>query len=130
MSTNNVYESFKETLIRDLGDKYRYLRHNTRIYENYPFNIGQIREPSNQCDENGRLKPPHLNRFGFSGPGESLIIDMLLRFQDETHYVYVNMSNGTFQLTGHGINHLRPVIAELLFNHYFVHFVSHLETFD
>jgi hypothetical protein len=76
-------------LIRDLGDKYRYLRHNTRIYENYPFNIGQIREPSNQCDENGRLKPPHLNRFGFSGPGESLIIDMLLRFQDETHYVYV-----------------------------------------
>jgi hypothetical protein len=107
MPTNNLYESFKETLIRGLGDKYRYLRHNTRIYENYPFTIAQIRDPSNQCDENGRLKPPYVNGFGFSAPGESLIIDMLLRFQEETHYLYVNMSNQTFQLTTHGINHLR-----------------------
>ena len=47
----------------------------------------QIREPSNQRGEDGKLKPPHLNGFGFSGPNEPLIINMLLRFQDETHYV-------------------------------------------
>ena len=36
-----------------------------------------------------------------------------LRFQDETHYVYVNLNNRTFQLTEHGINHLRELDAFL-----------------
>jgi hypothetical protein len=39
MATNNLYESFRDTLIRMLNDKYRYLRHNTTIYQNYPFHI-------------------------------------------------------------------------------------------
>jgi hypothetical protein len=113
MSRNNLYESFRETLIKMLNDKYRYLRRNTTIYQNYPFRIEQMRKPNNQHDENGRLKPPHLNGFGFSAPDEPLIIKMLSRFQDETHYIYVNLNDRTFQLTEYGINHLRELDPSL-----------------
>lgn len=113
MSSNNLYESFSETLTRGLNEKYRYLRHNTTIHQNYPFRIEQIREASNQHDENGRLMPPHLNGFGFSGPDEPLVINMLLRYQDETHYIRVNLNTRTFSLTEQGIRHLRELDSSL-----------------
>jgi hypothetical protein len=37
---------------------------------------------------------------------EPLIEQYLLRFQDETHFITVNMDNRTFQLTEQGIGHL------------------------
>jgi hypothetical protein len=50
--------------------------------------------------------PPHLNGFGFSAPDEPLIRRMLLRFQNETGYVIVNLNNSTFRLSITGINYL------------------------
>jgi hypothetical protein len=93
--------------IDGLGEKYRHLGHNTNIYQNYQFHIEQIRRPRNQQGTNGKLIEPHLNGFGFLGPYELIIEQYLLRFQDETHYITVNMNNRTFQLTEQGIGHLR-----------------------
>jgi hypothetical protein len=94
-------------LIDGLGKKYRYLRHNTTIYHTYQFHIEQIRQLRNQQGTNGRLVESHLNGFGFSGPEEPLVDQYLLRFQDETRFITVNMDNRTFQLTEQGIRHLR-----------------------
>jgi hypothetical protein len=80
--------------------------HNTNIYVNYPFRIEQIRQPRIQQDANRRLIAPHLNGFGFSGPQEPLIKQYLLRFQEETHLVLVNLNDGIFQLTDRGVEHL------------------------
>jgi hypothetical protein len=111
--TDTLYENFKKTLIEGLGEKYRYLRHNTKIYENYQFRIEQIRQPRNQQDANRRLIVPHLDGFGFSGPQEPLVQQYLLRFQEETNFVLVILNDGIFQLTDRGVEHLRQLDPSL-----------------
>ncbi|MDQ6866754.1 MAG: hypothetical protein M3044_23400 [Thermoproteota archaeon] len=106
MSADYLYENFRRALIEGLHEKYRYLRRNTTIYHNYTFHINQIREPGNKHDSTNKLIPPPLNGFGFSAPDEPLIRRMLLRFQNETGYVIVNLNNSTFRLSDTGINYL------------------------
>jgi hypothetical protein len=89
-------------MVERLGEKYRHLRFNAKIYQNYPFRITQIREPHNQQN-----KPPHENEFGFSGPEINVIEQMLTRVQDETHYISVNPNDRTFILTERRIDELR-----------------------
>lgn len=113
MVDDNIYENFRRTLIEGLHEKYRYLRRNTDIYRNYPFRIEQIRQPSTLHDNNNRLIPPHDNGFGFSAPDEPLVRNMLLRFQDETGFVLVNLNASIFELSATGVNYLIELDATL-----------------
>jgi hypothetical protein len=109
MSADNLYESFKKTMFDGLGEKYRYLRFNTDIYRRYPFRISQIREPRNHQN-----KPPYEDGFGFSGPGEDVIENMLRRFQKETTCISINLNDRTFTITEQGINELRRLDSSLV----------------
>jgi hypothetical protein len=103
-----VYENFKKSILDGLGEKYRYLRFNTTIYRNYPFKISQIRQ-----EKNPRI-PVYEAGFGFQGPDEKPIRDMLITFQNETGFISVNLAAGTFVLTDKGINKLKRLDPSLV----------------
>lgn len=98
---DHLYENFKKAILDGLGEKYRYLRFNTKKYHNYRFKISQIRQ------ERNRMAPTYEDGFGFSAPGEEIVRNMLIKFQDETGFIFVNLDNGVFILTELGITELK-----------------------
>jgi hypothetical protein len=102
-----LYENFKTHILDGLGEKYRHLRFNTTIYQNYPFKISQIRQ-----EKNPKI-PVYEAGFGFTGPDEKPIRDMLIDFQNETGFILINSNDSTFSLTDKGITKLKKLDASL-----------------
>ena len=84
-----LYKSFKKTLMEELCTKYKDFSRNKGIYDPL-FRIEDIRKKRNE------------GGFGILGLGDSLLEEMLRRFEQEYHYIMLQSEDRTFSLTEKG----------------------------